>query len=74
MGDRTETCGNPAFISLGVDISPSTENLNFRCERNDLISLVKLVENSNVDNLRVYINQRDMLYQMLFRYPKIPQL
>jgi hypothetical protein len=24
VGDRRETCGTPACISLGVDISPST--------------------------------------------------
>jgi hypothetical protein len=34
VGDRTEPCGTPACIYLGVDISPSTETLNFRCERN----------------------------------------
>jgi hypothetical protein len=49
--DKTEPCGTPACISLGVDISPSTETLNLRCERNDPISLVKLFENSNFDSL-----------------------
>jgi hypothetical protein len=29
VGDRTEPCGTPAFISLAADISPSTETLNF---------------------------------------------
>jgi hypothetical protein len=48
-----ETCGTPAFISLGVDISPSTETLNFLYERNELISLIKLVEKSNLDNLYI---------------------
>jgi hypothetical protein len=41
----------PARISLGVDISPSTETMNLRCERKELMSLIKLVENSNLDNL-----------------------
>jgi hypothetical protein len=51
VGNRTEPCGTPAFISLGVDILPSTDTLNFLCERNELISLIRLVENSIVDNL-----------------------
>jgi hypothetical protein len=51
VGDRKEPCGTLACISLGVDISPSTETLNFCCERNDLIILIKLVENCNLDNL-----------------------
>jgi hypothetical protein len=29
VGDRTEPCGTPAYIFLGVDSSPSTEILNF---------------------------------------------
>jgi hypothetical protein len=45
VGDRTEPCGTPACISLGVDISPSTEWLNFHCERIDPVSLIRLVEN-----------------------------
>jgi hypothetical protein len=51
VGDRTEPCGTPAFMYLGVDIFPSTETLNFLCERNDPTSLMKLVENCNLDNL-----------------------
>jgi hypothetical protein len=51
VGDRTETCGTPTFIYLGVDISPSTETLNFLYERNELMSSIRLVENSIVDNL-----------------------
>jgi hypothetical protein len=51
VGDRTEPYGIPACISLGVDISPSAETLNFRCERKEPISLIKLVENYNFDNL-----------------------
>jgi hypothetical protein len=43
VGDRTEPCGTPAFKSLGIDILPSTETLNFLCERNEL-SLIRLVE------------------------------
>jgi hypothetical protein len=33
FGDRTESSGTSACISLGVNISPSTETLNFHCER-----------------------------------------
>jgi hypothetical protein len=50
VGERIELCGTPACISLAVDISPSTETLNLRCERKDPISLVKLFENSNFGN------------------------
>jgi hypothetical protein len=53
--DRTETYGTPAFVSLGIDTSPSTETLNFRCERFELICLIKLVEHSKLHNL--YIKQ-----------------
>jgi hypothetical protein len=35
----------------GSDISPSTETLNFLCEKKEPISFIKLVENSNLDNL-----------------------
>jgi hypothetical protein len=41
VGERTEPCGTPACMYLGVDISPSTETLNFRSERKELISFVK---------------------------------
>jgi hypothetical protein len=51
VGDKTEPCGTPACISLGVDISPSTKTLNLRCERKESISLIKLFEKSNLDNL-----------------------
>jgi hypothetical protein len=51
VGDKTEPCGTPACISLAVDISPSNKTLNFRCERNELMSLIKLVGNSSSDNL-----------------------
>jgi hypothetical protein len=54
VGDRTEPCGTPAFTSLGVDISSSTETLNFLFERKELISLIIPAENSSFDNLRVY--------------------
>jgi hypothetical protein len=52
-GGQDRTLWHPAFISLGVDISPSTETLNFLCERNEVISLIiiRSVENSIVDNL-----------------------
>jgi hypothetical protein len=43
--------GTPVRISLGVDISPSTETLNLVCERKELIRSIKLVENSNLENL-----------------------
>jgi hypothetical protein len=50
VGDKTEPCGTPACITLGVDISPSTETLKFFCVRKEPISLIKLFENSNLDN------------------------
>jgi hypothetical protein len=49
VGDRNEPCGTSACITLGVDISPSTETLNFLRQRKEPISLIKLVENSNLD-------------------------
>jgi hypothetical protein len=36
---------------LGVESSPSTETLNFRCERKELMSLISLLENFNFANL-----------------------
>jgi hypothetical protein len=51
VGDKKEPCGTPACIHLGVDISPSAETLNFRCKRNELMSLIILVEKFNLDNL-----------------------
>jgi hypothetical protein len=48
--DKTEPWGTPR-ISLGVDISPSTETLNLRCERKELMSLIKVDENSILYNL-----------------------
>jgi hypothetical protein len=48
-----EPCSTPAFISLGIDISPSAETLNFHYERNALIRLIKMVENSNLNNLYI---------------------
>jgi hypothetical protein len=51
VGDRTEPWGTSARISLGIDISPSTETLNLLRERKELMSWIKLVENSNLDNL-----------------------
>jgi hypothetical protein len=40
---------------LGVDISPFTETLNLLCERKEPISLIKLVENSNLDSLYSHV-------------------
>jgi hypothetical protein len=45
VGDRTEPCGTPACMDLGMDISPFTETLNCLCERNDPISLNKVEVN-----------------------------
>jgi hypothetical protein len=47
---RTEPFGTPACITLVVDISSSTETLNFLCERKESISFIKLGKNSNLDN------------------------
>jgi predicted GNAT superfamily acetyltransferase len=33
MWDRTEHCGTPACISVGVEISPSEDALNFLYKR-----------------------------------------
>jgi hypothetical protein len=51
VGDRTEPCGTPAYISLGVGISPMNETLNFLWERKEPISLIRVIENFNLDNL-----------------------
>jgi hypothetical protein len=51
MRDRTESCGTLALISLGVDISPSTDTLNSLLERKELISLSRINENFNLDKL-----------------------
>jgi hypothetical protein len=51
VGDRTEPCGTPDCMYLGVETSPSTETLNFLCVRKELMSLIKLFENCNLDNL-----------------------
>jgi hypothetical protein len=51
VGARTELCGTPAFISLCVDISPSTQTLHFLLERNELISFIILAEKFKFDNL-----------------------
>jgi hypothetical protein len=50
---RTDTCGTPACINLGVDISPSTETKNFLLEKKELMSLIKVTENSNFDDLYI---------------------
>jgi hypothetical protein len=44
VGEWTETWGTPACISPGVDISPSTENLNLPFERKKIISIIKMIE------------------------------
>jgi hypothetical protein len=51
VGDRTEPCSTPTCIVLIVDISPSTDTLNFHCERKELINLIKHAENFKLDNL-----------------------
>jgi hypothetical protein len=50
VDDSTVTCGTPACISRGVDISRSAEN-HLLLERNGLISFIMLAENCNWDNL-----------------------
>jgi hypothetical protein len=52
VGGRTEPCDTPACMYLDMEISSSTEILNFHCERNELISLINLVKNCNFDNLQ----------------------
>jgi hypothetical protein len=51
VGERTKPFGVPAHLFLGADISPSTENLNYLCERKERISFIRLIENVNSDNL-----------------------
>jgi len=48
---RTESCGNPASVYLGLDIFPSTETLNFLWDRYELISFIKLTGSCNFNNL-----------------------
>jgi hypothetical protein len=48
---QDRTLWHPACSSLGVDISPSTETLNLRRERKELMSWISPAENSNFDNL-----------------------
>jgi hypothetical protein len=51
VGHRTEPCSIPVCISLGVDISPSAETSNFLRERKEPISLIRLLEDFESDNL-----------------------
>jgi hypothetical protein len=51
VGHRTEPCSIPVCISLGAGISPSTETLNFLRERKEPISLIRLLEDFESDNL-----------------------
>jgi hypothetical protein len=51
VGNRPEPCGTLAYISLGVEILPSTETLNFLWEQKELISLSRLIEHFSLDNL-----------------------
>jgi hypothetical protein len=49
--DRTEPCSSSACISLGLDISHSTDTLKFLWHRIKLIRLIKLIENFKLDNV-----------------------
>jgi hypothetical protein len=53
VGDRPESCGNPGHISVGIDISPLTETLNFLWERKELTSFtsIRLIGSFNSNNL-----------------------
>jgi hypothetical protein len=66
VGDMTEPCGTPACISLGVGISPSTKTLNFLWEGKELISLIRLLENS-VSQL--YYDRRSVGQSLLVSRP-----
>jgi hypothetical protein len=46
VADRTEVCSTLARIYLDVNISPSTKILDSHFERNELMNLIRLVENS----------------------------
>jgi hypothetical protein len=50
-GARTEPSGTLAATSLGVENSPSINILNFLLVRKEAISLMRLIENKNSDNL-----------------------
>jgi hypothetical protein len=41
VGEKAKTCDNPACINLGIDISFSTQALNFRCKTIELMNLIK---------------------------------
>jgi hypothetical protein len=52
LEERTKPCCSPSYTYIPWRrISPSTEILNFLWERKELISLIRLIENCNVDNL-----------------------
>jgi hypothetical protein len=66
-----EPCGTSACISLGVDISPSTETLNFLWERKEPISLIRLIDNFNLDvvskaffNIQEYRSRRHVIVEI----------
>jgi hypothetical protein len=69
--DKTELCGTLASVYLAVDISLSTKTMNCCCERNELISLIKLIENSNLDNL--YSKPICHVVSKALSIPRIPQ-
>jgi hypothetical protein len=46
-GERTELCDTPAYISLGVDMSPMTETLEFSLRNKRANKLIRLIENFN---------------------------
>jgi hypothetical protein len=48
---RNGTFWHPCLYFRGLDSSPSTANLNFLLERNELISLIMLADKCNLDNL-----------------------
>jgi hypothetical protein len=56
-----EPWGTPTCISLGVDISPATETVNFGSDRMELTNFSKYVENFSFCNLynktRCYVSK-----------------
>jgi len=72
VGERSERCCTRAYISLGINNSPSIENLNFLMVKNKLITSIIFPE-KNVISIICITSQCAIWCQKVFRYPRIPQ-
>jgi hypothetical protein len=70
--DRTEPCGVLACMSLSIDVSPSTETLNFLYGIKEIIRLITLTETFTLDNL--YSKPMCNIVSKTLQYPRIMQL